>query len=115
MAHSVEAWQEGELAGGLYGLALGGAFFGESMFSREPDASKVALVNLAARLAFGGYSLLDTQFVTRHLERFGAVEVPRWKYLRLLGEALQRRATFYCELPVDPLVALSTQSSTQMS
>jgi len=115
LAHSVEAWREGRLAGGLYGLALGGVFFGESMFSREPDASKVALVHLAARLVFGGFGLLDTQFVTRHLASFGAVEVPRWKYLRLLGDALQRRATFYGELPVDPLVALSTQSSTQIS
>ena len=115
LAHSVEAWHEGELAGGLYGLALGGAFFGESMFSHVTDASKVALVHLVARLVFGGYSLLDTQFVTSHLSRFGAVDVPRWKYLRLLSEALQRRATFYCELPVDPLELLSTQSKTQMS
>jgi len=115
LAHSVEAWHGGELAGGLYGLALGGAFFGESMFSRVEDASKVALVHLVARLIFGGFSLLDTQFVTRHLARFGAVDVPRWKYLRLLSDALQRRATFYCELPLDPLELLSTQSSTQIS
>jgi len=115
LAHSVEAWHGGELAGGLYGLALGGAFFGESMYSRVPDASKVALIHLAARLVFGGFTLLDTQFVTRHLSRFGALEVPRWQYLRLLSEALQKRATFYCELPLDPLAVLSTQSSTQMS
>ncbi len=115
LAHSVETWQEGELVGGLYGLSLGGAFFGESMFSRADDASKVALVHLVARMIHGGYSLLDTQFVTRHLSRFGAIEVPRWKYLRLLSDALQRRATFHCELPSDPLELLSTQSSTQMS
>jgi leucyl/phenylalanyl-tRNA--protein transferase len=115
LAHSVEAWHDGALAGGLYGLALGGAFFGESMFSRVTDASKVALVHLVARLMFGGFTLLDTQFVTRHLARFGAVDVPRWKYLRLLSDALQRRATFYGELPVDPLEFVSTQSSTQMS
>ncbi len=115
MAHSVETWAGDELVGGLYGLSLGGAFFGESMFSREADASKVALVHLVARLIAGGYSLLDTQFVTQHLARFGAVEVPRWHYLRLLGEALDRRATFYCELPGDPLDVLSAQSTTQMS
>jgi leucyl/phenylalanyl-tRNA--protein transferase len=115
LAHSVETWQGGELVGGLYGLSLGGAFFGESMYSRVSDASKVALVHLMARMVKGGYSLLDTQFVTRHLSRFGAVEVPRWKYLRLLSDALQRRATFHCELPEDPLALLSTQSSTQIS
>ena len=115
LAHSVETWKDGELVGGLYGLSLGGAFFGESMYSRVSDASKVALVHLMARMITGGYSLLDTQFVTRHLARFGAVEVPRWKYLRLLSDALQRRATFHCELVEDPLALLSTQSSTQMS
>lgn len=115
LAHSVETWKDGELVGGLYGLSLGGAFFGESMYSRASDASKVALVHLVARMIVGGYSLLDTQFVTRHLSRFGAIEVPRWKYLRLLSEALQLRATFHCELPSDPLGVLLTQSSTQMS
>lgn len=115
LAHSVETWKDGELVGGLYGLSLGGAFFGESMYSRASDASKVALVHLVARMIVGGYSLLDTQFVTRHLSRFGAIEVPRWKYLRLLSEALQLRATFHCELPSDPLDVLLTQSSTQMS
>lgn len=115
LAHSVETWKDGELVGGLYGLSLGGAFFGESMYSRASDASKVALVHLVARMIVGGYSLLDTQFVTRHLSRFGAIEVPRWKYLRLLSEALQQRATFHCELPSDPLDVLLMQSSTQMS
>ena len=115
LAHSVETWKDGQLVGGLYGLSLGGAFFGESMYSRVSDASKVALVHLVARMIKGGYSLLDTQFVTRHLARFGAVEVPRWKYLRLLSDAMQRRATFYGDLSEDPLAVVSMQSSTQMS
>jgi leucyl/phenylalanyl-tRNA--protein transferase len=88
LAHSVEAWLDGELAGGLYGVALGGAFFGESMFHRVTDASKVALVALVDRLRTRGYRLLDLQWVTPHLERFGAVEIPRRKYLRMLEEAL---------------------------
>ena len=87
-AHSIEAWCDGELAGGLYGLALGGAFFGESMFSTVTDASKVALVHLVARLRAGGYKLLDTQFVTDHLRSFGAVEVPRRRYRTMLDQAL---------------------------
>ncbi len=94
-AHSVECWQDGELVGGLYGVSLGGAFFGESMFSRRRDASKVALVHLVARLRSGGYSLLDTQFVTAHLQRFGAVEVPRHEYHLMLDAALRRRADFH--------------------
>ena len=94
-AHSVEVWRERRLVGGLYGVALGAVFFGESMFSVEPDASKVALVALAERLRRGGYILLDTQFVTAHLRRFGAIEVPRSQYLARLGEALARRASFY--------------------
>jgi leucyl/phenylalanyl-tRNA--protein transferase len=93
-AHSVETWRDGRLAGGLYGVALGGAFFGESMFSRESDASKVALVDLVARLKRGGFVLLDTQFLTAHLERFGAVEVPKDEYKRLLAEAMAVKATF---------------------
>jgi leucyl/phenylalanyl-tRNA---protein transferase len=88
-AHSVEAWRGGRLAGGLYGLKLGGAFFGESMFSRERDASKAALVELVARLRAGGFRLLDTQFVTDHLLRFGAVEITRAEYRRRLAAALQ--------------------------
>lgn len=79
-AHSVECWREGLLVGGLYGVALGGAFFGESMFSLETDASKVALVHLVARLKLGGFRLLDTQFVTSHLAQFGAIEIPRDAY-----------------------------------
>ncbi|HEV2337117.1 MAG TPA: leucyl/phenylalanyl-tRNA--protein transferase [Stellaceae bacterium] len=97
-AHSVECWQEGALVGGLYGVSLGAAFFGESMFSRVNDASKVALVDLVARLRRGGYQLLDTQFVTPHLARFGAIEISRARYHRLLAEALRYRAVF----PRDP-------------
>lgn len=95
VAHSVEAWREGRLVGGLYGIALGGAFFGESMFSLERDASKVALVHLVARLRAGGYALLDTQFVTEHLLRLGAVEIDRADYRRRLSIALARRANFF--------------------
>jgi len=98
-AHSVECWLGDELAGGLYGVSLGAAFFGESMFSRVTDASKVALVHLVARLRLGGYRLLDTQFVTPHLARFGAIEVTRARYHRLLAEALRHRAVFPPDLP----------------
>ncbi len=98
-AHSVETWLDGELVGGLYGVALGGAFFGESMFSRETDASKIALVHLVARLKLGGFTLLDTQFVTKHLERFGAVEIPREAYRQHLNEAMKQRASFPLDLP----------------
>lgn len=91
-AHSVESWQGETLVGGLYGVALGGAFFGESMFSRATDASKVALVHLIARLKLGGFALLDTQFLTRHLAQFGAVEIPRREYLGRLKAALNVRA-----------------------
>jgi leucyl/phenylalanyl-tRNA--protein transferase len=115
-AHSVEVWRDGTLVGGLYGLALGGAFFGESMFSRATDASKVALVHLVARLIKGGFSLLDTQFVTEHLSRFGAVEIPREDYQRRLSAALRRKAVFYGDLAGDdPLALLSAQSTSQMS
>lgn len=98
-AHSVECWRHGELVGGLYGVSLGAAFFGESMFSRASDASKVALVHLVARLRAGGYRLLDTQFLTPHLARFGGIEVSRRHYHRLLAEALAYRASFPSELP----------------
>ncbi|HVB17590.1 MAG TPA: leucyl/phenylalanyl-tRNA--protein transferase [Stellaceae bacterium] len=101
MAHSVECWQEGRLVGGLYGVSLGAAFFGESMFSRTSDASKVALVHLVARLRLGAYRLLDTQFVTAHLAQFGAIEITRARYHRLLAEALRYRAVFPCDLPAD--------------
>ncbi len=93
-AHSVEVWHDGALAGGLYGVAIGGAFFGESMFHRVRDASKVALVHLAARLTAGGFTLLDTQFVTSHLASLGAVEIPRATYHRRLAKALTVRANF---------------------
>ncbi|HYG87384.1 MAG TPA: leucyl/phenylalanyl-tRNA--protein transferase [Azospirillum sp.] len=93
-AHSVETWREGRLVGGLYGVSLGAAFFGESMFSRETNASKVALVHLVARLRAGGFTLLDTQFVTEHLSRFGAVEIPRTEYRRRLAQALTRYGEF---------------------
>jgi leucyl/phenylalanyl-tRNA---protein transferase len=86
--HTVEVWQDGEMIGGLYGVHLGRAFFGESMFSRARDASKIALVYLIARLKYGGFTLLDTQFVTGHLARFGAVEVSRQTFQRLLEGAL---------------------------
>ena len=94
-AHSVECWRDGKLVGGLYGVAIGGAFFGESMFSRASDASKAALAHLVARLRHGGYALLDTQFVTDHLAQFGTVEVARGKYLQLLARALRRKGDFY--------------------
>jgi leucyl/phenylalanyl-tRNA--protein transferase len=94
IAHSVEAWREGALAGGLYGVALGGAFFGESMFHKVTDASKVALAALVARLRERGFALLDIQWVTPHLETFGAVEIPRRRYLMLLEAALRLPATF---------------------
>lgn len=94
LAHSVETWQEGALVGGLYGVALGGAFFGESMFHSATDASKVALVGLVQRLRARGYVLLDTQWVTEHLTQFGAIEIPRRRYLRMLDQALRISATF---------------------
>lgn len=94
LAHSVEAWRGDRLAGALYGVALGGAFFGESMFHRETDASKVALVALVERLRSRGYVLLDTQWVTGHLEQFGAVEIRREDYLKRLEAALAVEARF---------------------
>lgn len=113
-AHSVECWRDGRLVGGLYGVTLGAAFFGESMFSRETDASKIALAHLVARLRKGGFSLLDVQFVTGHLSRFGAVEILRSGYRHLLAEALDRSATFYPELDpseVERLLQPITQTS----
>lgn len=91
-AHSVECWQDGELAGGLYGVSLGGAFFGESMFSRKRDASKIALAKLVEMLRRGGFSLLDVQFLTSHLAQFGAYEIAREDYLNRLHQALPRGA-----------------------
>jgi leucyl/phenylalanyl-tRNA--protein transferase len=93
-AHSVEAWRDGVMVGGLYGVAIGGAFFGESMFSSARDASKVALVNLVEQLRHGGFALLDAQFMTDHLLSFGAVEISRAEYRRRLSRALQAPAEF---------------------
>lgn len=93
-AHSVECWRGDRLVGGIYGVSLGGAFFGESMFWRQTGASKVALVHLVARLRLGGFLLFDTQFVTKHLRRFGAVEIPSRDYLQRLAEALNAAANF---------------------
>lgn len=92
--HSVETWRGNRLVGGLYGVAIGGAFFGESMFSRESNASSVALVALVARLKERGYLLLDTQWTTPHLTRFGAREIPRNRYMSLLNDALAVDACF---------------------
>jgi leucyl/phenylalanyl-tRNA--protein transferase len=94
-AHSIEVWIDGELEGGLYGVRLGGAFFGESMFSYSPDTSKIALAYLVARLKVGGFSLLDTQFTTPHLETLGARNVPKSHYHELLERAIDRQADFY--------------------
>lgn len=92
--HTVETWQEGRLVGGLYGVALNGAFFGESMFSTARDASKIALAYLCARLRYGGFSLLDTQFVTDHLRQFGTIEIDRAEFHRRLEKALAHKADF---------------------
>ncbi len=99
-AHSVEAYLDGELVGGLYGVRLKGAFFGESMFSRVRDASKVALVHLAGRLKQGGFTLLDTQFITDHLSQFGADEISRRDYQTRLDQALRTRADFTPDRPM---------------
>jgi leucyl/phenylalanyl-tRNA--protein transferase len=93
--HSVECWADGELVGGLYGVRLGAAFFGESMFARRTDASKVALVHLVERLRAGGFELLDTQFTNNHLVRFGAIDVPRRKYSKMLEKAVSGSADFF--------------------
>jgi leucyl/phenylalanyl-tRNA--protein transferase len=108
--HSVEVWDGEHLAGGLYGVSLGGAFFGESMFHRTRDASKVALVHLVARLLAGGFTLLDTQFVTEHLRTFGALEVPRRRYRMLLDDAVKETADFSrlaVDRPIDGAEALA--------
>ncbi len=124
--HSIECWQGDTLVGGLYGVRLGAAFFGESMFSRATDASKVALTHLVARLRLGGFKLLDTQFVTNHLKRFGAIEIPARDYLVLLDDALNAKAHYLTDEEVSEaeasdgrlsreLEALSLQSNTQTS
>ena len=113
-AHSIECRIDGRLVGGLYGVSVGAAFFGESMFSRERDASKVSLVHLVARLIKGGFRLLDCQFMTEHLRSFGAIEIPRETFKALLGEAVDASASFQRELgPVDPCVLV--QDSTRTS
>lgn len=94
-AHSVEAWRDGRMVGGLYGVTMGAAFFGESMFSKETDASKVCLAHLVERLRARDFLLLDTQFTTEHLKRFGAIDVPRRKYEKMLADALKGTAQFY--------------------
>lgn len=93
--HSVECWQDGQLVGGLYGVRIGAIFFGESMFSRVTDASKVALVHLVARLNYGGFKLLDAQFINPHLERLGAVTLPRADYQKMMEPLLGRDANFF--------------------
>ena len=103
--HSVEVWQDGDLAGGLYGVNLGRAFFGESMFHRVRDASKVALVHLVARLITGGFELLDTQYVTEHLKTFGAVEVSRRRYTALLEKAIRGAPADFGRLPIETPVS----------
>ena len=117
--HSGECWQEGKLVGGLYGVALGGAFFGESMFSRARDASKIALCHLVARLRAGGFVLLDTQFITDHLAQFGTIEVARPVYKQQLQAAISTAATFFPEnYPEDgdwALVSGFLQSTSQTS
>jgi leucyl/phenylalanyl-tRNA--protein transferase len=110
-AHSVECRRNGKLVGGLYGVRLGAAFFGESMFSRERDASKVALVHLVARMIEGGFALLDTQFLTGHLARFGAVEIPRDEYLKRLADAIARNAI----LPTDETRFTGTTAMQQIA
>jgi len=113
-AHSVECRRDGKLVGGLYGVSVGAAFFGESMFSRERDASKVALVHLMARLIKGGFQLLDCQFMTEHLRSFGAVEMAREQFRIRLADAVERTASFQRELGgADPcaIVQASTRTS----
>lgn len=100
-AHSIECWRMGKLAGGLYGVQIGAAFFGESMFHLESEASKVALAYTVARLKAGGYSLFDVQFVSDHLTRFGVTGVAKERYLMLLQDALKKKANFY-KLPDEP-------------
>lgn len=113
-AHSVESWRDGRLVGGLYGVTLGSAFFGESMFSLEDNASKVALMHLVARLRKGGFLLLDTQFETPHLRQFGVVEIPREDYREALGQAVRQPAQFPSELTASEMEAF-LQSITHTS
>ncbi len=113
-AHSVEAYLDGELVGGLYGVSLQGAFFGESMFSTVTDASKVSLCHLVARLVAGGYTLLDTQFITDHLARFGATELPEREYQQVLSSAMAVKGDFFAlpdQISGSSIVQLITQTS----
>ena len=114
--HTVETWRDGRLVGGLYGVKIGGAFFGESMFHFERDASKVALAHLVARLKTGGFKLLDAQFVTAHLASMGALEVSRVEYQNLLNKAIAAEAQFYC-WPSDGVIegGVVLQSISQIS
>ena len=117
-AHSVECWQEEKLVGGLYGISIGGAFFGESMFSSERDSSKIALVHLVARLNLAGFTLLDTQFITDHLKQFGAIEISRLEYHKILSTALDLDVEFHLELSLDTeeeVLRRILQSKTQTS
>ena len=112
-AHSIECRRAGQLVGGLYGVSIGAAFFGESMFSRERDASKVALVHLVARLIKGGFRLLDCQFMTEHLRGFGAVEIPRDTFKAQVADAVDATATFYGDLGgEDPCAILQANTRT---
>jgi leucyl/phenylalanyl-tRNA---protein transferase len=113
--HSVEVWSDDKLIGGLYGVALGGAFFGESMFSRVTNASKIAMVHLVARLRAGGFSLLDCQFITEHLRQFGAKEISRAAYHALLADAIRRPAAFYSLPDEGAVLEALLQSRTQTS
>jgi leucyl/phenylalanyl-tRNA--protein transferase len=110
-AHSLEVWQDDTLIGGVYGVTLGAAFFGESMFSRRTDASKIALAFLVERLTRGGFTLFDTQFLTPHLASLGAIEIPRVEYHRRLADALQRQADFNRAPATDQLSAISQRTS----
>lgn len=114
-AHTIEYWRDGELLGGLYGLALGGAFFGESMFSRTSDASKIALTHLAARLDYGGYVLLDAQFPNPHLAQFGAEDVSRARFRRLLDRALDRPAMWPKAFPEAAFERFLSEASARKS
>jgi len=114
-AHSIECRHDGRLVGGLYGVSVGAAFFGESMFSRERDSSKVALVHLVARLIKSGFKLLDCQFMTEHLRGFGTVEMPREEFRVLLAGAVGRTATFQRELGADEDPCALVQASTRTS
>ena len=117
-AHSVECWQEEKLVGGLYGISIGGAFFGESMFSSERDSSKIALVHLVARLNLAGFTLLDTQFITDHLKQFGAIEISRVEYHKILSAALDLNVGFHLEVSLDAeegVLRRILQSKTQTS